>query len=145
TVEPVFLALLDQNARFHYSLCELLDEKRVSIGLRDDLFHHFGREPAAAGQSGDHGFGSLGVEGAELQRPHVGHRNPTRFVLQPKREQRKDRQLAYTRDSEIEQLERGGIRPVHVLEKQEDRLPPSQIFEPFKQYRKRSATLFGRT
>jgi hypothetical protein len=52
--------------------------------------------------------------------------------------------LAHPLDRQIEELEGGGIRPVRILEREQDRLPPGEILELIEQCRERAAALLRR-
>src|SRR5262249_56780920 len=47
-------------------------------------------------------------------------------------------------DREIEELERGGVRPMRVLEREQDRLPAGETLELIEQCRQRAAALLCR-
>ena len=115
-VEPIAVGVLDQDARLQHRLGELLDEQRVSVGLGDDLFHHFGRQHAPPGHPRDHVFNVVAVETTERQGADVGQTSPGRLELRSEGEQCQDRQLAHPLDHQIEELERGGIGPLRILE-----------------------------
>ena len=83
----------------------------------------------------------VAVEATERQGADVGETNPGRLELRSEGEQCKDRQLAHPLDHQIEQLEGGGIRPVRVLEHEQDRLPAGETLELIEQCRKRPAAL----
>src|SRR5262249_3342704 len=106
-----------------------LDKQRVPVGLGDDLFHHFGGRHAAAGHPRDHAFNAVAVEATERQGADVGQTNPGRLELRSEGEHRKDRELTHPLDRQSEELEGGGIRPVRVLEREQDRLPAGETLE----------------
>src|SRR5262249_32396289 len=61
--------------------------------------------------------------------------------LRSEGEQCKDRQLAHPLDSQIEKFEGGGIRPVRILEREQDRLPAGETLELIEQCHERPAAL----
>src|SRR5262249_57471986 len=56
-------------------------------------------------------------------------------------EQCEDRQLAHPLDRQIEELEGGGIRPLRVLEREQDRPPAGETLELIEQCRERPTAL----
>jgi hypothetical protein len=91
SVEPIAVGILDQDARFQHRLGEFLDEQRVSVGLGDDLFHHFGGQHATAGHPRDHSLNVVAVEATQRQGADIGETNPGRLELRPEGEQCEDR------------------------------------------------------
>jgi hypothetical protein len=89
----------------------------------------------------DHAFDVGGVEASERQGAHVGKTDPGRLELGPERENGEHRQLAHPLNHEIEQFEGCGVRPVRVLEREQDRLAPGETFELVEQCRKCAAAL----
>jgi hypothetical protein len=90
-LEPIALAIFDQDARFQHRLGKFLDKKWVAIGLGNDLFHHFGGQHAPTGYPRDHVFNVVVVETTERQGADVGETNPWRLKLRSEGEQCKDR------------------------------------------------------
>src|SRR5215813_11303773 len=80
-------------------------------------------------------FNVVAVEATERQGADVGKTNPRRLELRSEGEQCKDRQLAHPLDRQIEELKRGGIGPVRILERKQDRLPTGETLELIEQCR----------
>src|SRR5262249_40287656 len=77
----------------------------------------------------------------ERQGADVGETDPGRPELRSKGEQCKDRQLVHPLDGQIEQLEGGGVRPVRILERKQDRLPAGETPRLIEHGRQRPAAL----
>src|SRR5262249_58325479 len=81
------------------------------------------------------------IESTERQGADIGQTSPGRLELRSEGEQCKDRQLTHPLDRQIEKLEGGGIRPVRILEREQDRLPARETLELIEQCRERPAAL----
>src|SRR5262249_37760817 len=106
-----------------------------------DLFCHFGGQHAAPSHPRDYACNVVAVEAAERQGADVGETSPGRLELRSEGEQCQHRQLAHPLDRQIEELEGGGIRPLRILEREQDRLLAGETLELIEQCRQRSAAL----
>jgi len=83
----------------------------------------------------------VAVEATERQGADIGKTSPGRLELRSEGEQCQHRQSAHPLDRQIEELERGGIRPLRILEREQDRLPAGETLELIEQCRERPAAM----
>ncbi len=54
SIEPIALAVLDEDTGFEHRLSQFLDEQRIAVGLDHDLFCDFGGQRTATRDPRDH-------------------------------------------------------------------------------------------
>jgi hypothetical protein len=128
-VEHVTIHLLAQQTALQHALGQFLDEQRHTIGAIGDLIDDDVRERLAAGDLRDQSGPVAPVKPIERQHCDLRLAGPRRLELETKRHDQQHWQAADPLDSEVEQLARGRVDPMRVLENDEHRLPARQTFE----------------
>ena len=130
--QHVAVARIDQQVRLQDRLGQLLDEQRHAVGPGDDLLDHLERQRLAAGDALDHGGRLTMAQPAERERADVRIAAPGRREVGPKDHHQQDRQALDPIDDLLEQLDRGGVDPMRVLEDHQHRIAagePGQLIE----------------
>ena len=119
-----------EQAGFEHRLGQLLDEQRHALGpLQDRLGHDSAgsaRPPVTASTNAAASPPAEAVEGEERD---VREGRPGRRQLGAEGRDEQHRQALEPVDGEVEQLARGRVDPVQVLEDHQDRLVPGQALE----------------
>jgi hypothetical protein len=126
-------------APFQHRLRQLLQEQWDTIGALDDCFDHVARQHRpSAGDPLDQYQAVAAVQSIERQHRHMGSANPGRRELGAKGDEQQDGQAPRLLDHKVEQLTRGRVDPMNILEDHQHRLPlrggrelPEQRFERF--------------
>ena len=117
---PVLLA---QQAAFDNGLGQLLEEQWHAVGAGEDLPEDLGRQRLAAGGALDQRHAVAAAEAGERQHRDVGVGGPGRGELRPRGDEEQQWQRRCPRHGQGQQLERGRVDPVRVLEQHQHRLP----------------------
>ena len=116
-------------AAFENRLGQLLDEQRHPVGAIGDLIDDFAAERRVAGEPQDKRCDLTLAEPVQRQNSHMRLAAPGRLKLRPEGNHQQDRQAHDPVDGQIDQLARGRVDPMRVLEHHQDRLPPGQGFQ----------------
>ena len=114
---------------FQHRLGQLLDKQRHPVGALDDLRDDIGGERGIAGQSLHQRLAVAFAEPIERQARDVGAAAPGRLEFGTKGDRQQHRQTPHPVDGQIQQLARGRIDPVGVLEHHQHRPVPRLGFE----------------
>jgi hypothetical protein len=144
SVEAEAFAVLHQQPGFQHVLGQLLHEQRHAVGLGDDLREHFRRQLAPTRDALDECLGFGAIEPLQRDRTDVGQAFPRRLEFRPEGDQEQHGQPPRALDHEIEHFERGRVRPLRVLEKDEHWLFSGQPLHLVEQRRKRLTALLRR-
>ena len=114
---------------FQHRLGQLLDKQRHAVGALDDLRDDIGGERGIAGQLLHQRLAVAFAEPIERQTRDVGAAAPGRLEFGTKGDHQQHRQLPHPVDGQIQELARGRIDPVGVLEYHQHRPVPRLGFE----------------
>jgi hypothetical protein len=130
---------LFEDAHLQHRARQLLDEQRDAVGPRRDLRDQLGRDRAASDHLGDHVLDVGLLEPSELQRRQIRRAHPRQreFVAECQNEQQA--KLVGQPDREPEQLERGRIGPMQILDDADHRRLGAQALQALDQRGKRIA------
>ncbi len=127
--QHVGVGLLFEESGFEDGLGQLLDKQRHAVGLLDDLIAHLVGKRLAAQHLFHHRVGEPAAEAVEIERGDVRVIRPGRREFRARGDEGEDPVRADLLDLHGEQVERGGIRPVRVLEDDQHRLPRAEPLE----------------
>jgi len=127
-VEHVAVRFFAQQTALQYRFCQFLDKQRHAVSALGNLGDDFGGQPLA-GDLFDQSGPVVPVEATERQRADLFLAGPGRRELGAKRHEQQYRHAADALDHQVEQLARGRVDPMRVLEDHDDRLAPRQAFE----------------
>jgi hypothetical protein len=107
---------------FQHRLGQFLDEQRHAVGAVGDLIDDLAAERGVAGQP-QHQRGDLALAKAvQRQHRHMRLAAPGRLKLGPEGNHQQDGQARDPVDGQIDQLARGRVDPMRVLENHHQRL-----------------------
>src|SRR6266404_4749995 len=110
------VARVGQHAALDHRLGQFLDEQRYAIGPIDDMFGDLLGQRLASGHPQDH-LGALSRgQTTEADLCHVRAPDPGRRELWPEGDDQQGPEGGHPVDDEVQQVERGGVDPVHILE-----------------------------
>jgi hypothetical protein len=124
---------LGEEAGLEPRLGQLLHEQRHAVSPGQDLLQHLGRQGATPGHLVDHRAALPPREPAERERGDVPVPGPGRGELRAEGDHGQHRQALRPLDHAADQLERGWVRPVHVLVERQHRLAGGQPGELLQQ------------
>jgi hypothetical protein len=125
-IEHVAIRLLAQQAALQDALGQFLDEQRHAVGALYDLGDDLIGQRLVAGNLPDQSGPIMLVQAIERHHADLRLAGPGRLELGAERHDQQHRQAADTRDGEVEQLARGQVDPMRVLENHDYRLPACQ-------------------
>ena len=106
-------------------LGQLLDEQRHAVGARDDGIDRLGRQTVAA-EARHNRLDPGATEPVEGQAGDVGVGGERRLLIRPAGQQDQDPGGGDPVEALLDQLERGRVDPMGVLQDHQDRLPGRQ-------------------
>ena len=118
--KQISVVVLAQQAALQDGLDQLFDEQRHAIGMIDDVAVYLTWQPLAGNPIG-HGNDLRMAQAIEYNGCGIRVARPRRRELRPVGDQQQHRQISNVIDDEVEQLVRGWIHPMHVLENDERR------------------------
>jgi hypothetical protein len=125
-IKHVPIRLPTQQTALQDALGQFLDKQRHTVRARDNLADDLAGQRLAAGDLFDQDGAVMPVEAIERQHADLFLAGPDRLELGAERHDQQDRQAVNTFDYQVEQLPRGRVRPMRVLEDRNDRLPARQ-------------------
>ncbi len=128
-MEHVAIVFLAQQTALQNALGQFLDEQRHAVGAINDLGDDLVGQRLSAGDLRYQSGAVTPVETVESQRADLRLAGPRRLELGAERHDQQHRQAADTLDGEVEQLSRGGVEPMRILEYRDHRLFVRQTFE----------------
>jgi len=141
----IVLAHVAQDAELENRLGELLDEQGDAVGAREDLVQQLGREPLAPGDLRDHGHRLAARQPAQRECRDMRQARPVRLELGPVGYEQEHGGILDVHDALRQQLLRGRVDPVRVLEQHENGLAPGERQELRDEHLQRPAlALLGR-
>ena len=130
---------------FQDDLGQLLDEQRHAIRPLDNAFDEVGADaPVTGGLRHQRGRLPL-IEPGERDQADIVAAGPAHMEVGPERHDQQHRLVADPVDGGLEQIETGRIRPMQVLDHEDDRLFSGKLLQLAVQQRKRSFFLAPRT
>ena len=115
--------------RFQHRLRQLLDEQRHALRALDDLVHDAARQPFLAGDPFDQRRSFAPVEAVESQHRDVRLSGPSRLKFASEGDDEQHGQARYMLHRHLQQLARGRVDPVGVLEDRQQGSLTRQAFE----------------
>jgi hypothetical protein len=112
-----------QETALQHALGQFLDEQRHAVGALDDLLDHVIGQRLPAGILLDQRGPVAPVQAIERQHADLRLASPRRLELGTEPNDQQYRQAADMLDGEVEQLVRGRVDPMRVLENHDHRLP----------------------
>ena len=101
---------------------DLLDEQRHAAGAFAHALHHLLGQRMARGEFADHARDLAAIERRERDDAMMRPQAPGRAELRPRRRDDEERRLCAALGERPQEIERGRVRPVQVLEREHDRL-----------------------
>jgi hypothetical protein len=111
-----------QQSAFQYRFGQLLDEQRYAVGASENLVRHLLWQFLATGHSLHQSRAGAPVETREGDRDRMRVTRPGRRKFRPGREEQQHPKPRHVLDHGGEQLQRGRIDPVDILENRENGL-----------------------
>jgi len=121
-IEQIAIRLLAQQTALQDALGQFFDKQRHAIGALDDLGDDLIWQRPAAGDLLDQSSTLAPVQAIEGQHRHLRLTGPGRLELGAERHDQQHRQIRSPLDYKVEQLARGRVDPMHVLENHHQRL-----------------------
>jgi len=128
-IEHVAISFFAQQTALQDALGQFLDKQWYAIGAVGDLVDDLIRQRFAAGNLLDQDGPVMPVQAIERQHRHLWLAGPGWLKLGAERHDQQHWQAADSLDGEVEQLERGRVDPVRVLEDHQHWLLVRQTFE----------------
>jgi len=128
-VEHIAIRLFPQQTALQHALGQFLDEQWHAVGALGDLGDNVIGQCLAAGDLCDQRGAVALVEAIERQHADLGLAGPWRLKLGPEGHDQQHRQAADMLDHEVEQLARGRVDPMRILEDHNHGLSACQTFE----------------
>ena len=129
TVEHAAVVLPAQQTALQDALGQFLDEQRHAVGALGNLGDDLVGQCLAAGDLRYQSGAVTPVQTVESQHVDLRLAGPRRLELWAERHDQQHRQAADTLDGEIEQLQRGGVKPMRILPYRNHRLFVRQTLE----------------
>ena len=120
-------------AAFQHRLGQLFDEQRHAVGALDDLVDDLAGEAGIAGKPLDQRRAVAPAEPVQRQHRHMRLAAPGVLELGTEGDDEQDGQPRYPIERQVEQLARGRVDPMRVLEHHQDGPAPRQGFELMQQ------------
>ena len=125
-IAPVARLALARGSAGHHRLGQFLQIERHAVRALRDAAHDFAGQVAGARHATDEILGLAATDRFQLDQRRVLLEAPRRLELLPARHQQHHRPVADTPDEQVEQLARGRIDPVRVVDDHQPRLRAGQ-------------------